>query len=128
MEIDHLKESKVVTTLLMERKRYVQALERDLNNLAQRLSQMPAVQQVILFGSYATGRADLFTDLDLLVVMPSSLDFVTRCAMLAGYLKASVALDLLVYTPQEMEQMRDRPFVRHILETGKVLYEKQPPA
>jgi len=37
-----------------------------------------------------------------------------------------VALDLLVYTPQEMEWMRERPFLRQALKTGKVLYEKLP--
>jgi predicted nucleotidyltransferase len=87
---------------------------------------MSSVQKIILFGSYATGRRDLFTDLDLLVIMDSSLDFVTRCAEVARRLRASVALDLLVYTPQEIEQMRDRPFLRHILRTGKVLYERKP--
>ena len=86
---------------------------------------MPDVQKVILFGSFARGRRDLFTDLDLLVIMDSSLSFVARCAEMARRLQAGVALDLLVYTPQEMEQMRDRPFLRHALATGKVLYETE---
>ena len=111
--------------LSVERERYVLALERDLNCLVQQLSSMPAVQRVILFGSYATGRRDLLTGLDLLVVMESPLDFVTRCAELARHLRADVALDLLVYTPQEMEHMRERPFLRQALKSGKVLYEKR---
>lgn len=111
--------------LSIERERYARTLEQDLNNLVQQLSNMPTVQKVILFGSYATGRVDLFTDLDLLVVMPSSLDFVARCVELARRLRAGVALDLLVYTPQEMDQMRSRPFLRHVLKTGKVLYERE---
>lgn len=64
------------------------------------------------------------TDLDLLVIMESPLDFVTRNVDLARRLQAGVALDLLVYTPQEIKQMHDRPFIRRILETGKVLYER----
>jgi predicted nucleotidyltransferase len=109
------------------RNRYAQALAHDLDSLVQQLRTMPEVQMVILFGSYAAGRRDLFTDLDILVVMQSPLDFVTRSIELARRLRASVALDLVVYTPEEMEQMRHRPFVRHILKTGKVLYERQPP-
>ena len=101
--------------LSAERTRYVEALANDLDSL---------VQQVILFGSYAAGRRELGTDLDLLVVMESPLDFVTRNADLAGRLQAGVALDLLAYTPQEMEQMRHRPFIRRALETGQVLYER----
>ena len=58
--------------------------------------------------------------------MHSQLDFVTRNAELARCLRAGVALDLLVYTPRELEQLRDRPFLRHALKTGKVLYEKEP--
>jgi predicted nucleotidyltransferase len=107
----------------MERERYITALAHDLESLVEQLRQIPAVQKVILFGSFAQGRRDLFTDLDLLVVMDSSLDFVARGVDLARQLRAGVALDLLVYTPQEMETMRDRPFIRHALATGEVLYE-----
>jgi predicted nucleotidyltransferase len=114
-----------IPTLAGERKSYVEALAQDLDSLVQQLSRIPAIQKVILFGSYATGRRDLFTDLDLLVIMDSSLDFVSRNVALARDLQARVALDLLVYTPQEMEQMRERPFLRHALKTGKVLYERK---
>ena len=114
-------------TLSQARERYAQALGHDLESLVQQLGAMPDVQLILLFGSYATGRRDLLTDLDLLVVMQSALDFVTRSAELARCLRASVALDLLVYTPEEMAQMRHRPFLRHILKTGKVLYERKSP-
>ncbi|MBN1992365.1 MAG: nucleotidyltransferase domain-containing protein [Anaerolineae bacterium] len=116
----------MTSTLSIARDRYTKTLAQDLNSLVRQLSGMPTVQMVMLFGSYAAGRRDLFTDLDLLVVMHSSLDFVTRCAELARCLRARVAVDLLVYTPQEMERMQNRPFMRHILHTGKVLYERKP--
>lgn len=32
-------------------------------------------------------------------------------------------LIFMVYTPTEMEQMRERPFISHALTTGKVMYE-----
>ena len=118
---------RAMATISVERERYAKALAHDLDSLVQQLRSMPDVQQVILFGSYATGRQDLFTDLDLLVVMHSPLDFITRTVELARRLRASVALDLVVYTPAEMQRMRHRPFVRHILKTGKVLYERKSP-
>lgn len=114
-----------MTTLSIEREQYVKALANDLNSLVQQLGSMPAVQKVILFGSYASGRRDLLTDLDLLVVMHSPLDFVTRSVELARRLRAGVALDLLVYTPEEIKRMRGRPFLRHVLKTGNVLYESK---
>jgi predicted nucleotidyltransferase len=115
-----------MTPLSAARERHAQALAHDVRSLTQQLCAIPEVELVVLFGSYATGRRDLFTDLDILVVMSSCLDFVTRSAALARRLRASVALDLLVYTPEEMVQMRHRPFMRHLLKTGKVLYERQP--
>jgi predicted nucleotidyltransferase len=54
-----------------------------LEALVIRLRGIPEVYKVVLFGSYAKGRRDLFTDLDLIVVMDSRDDFVTRCAELA---------------------------------------------
>jgi predicted nucleotidyltransferase len=114
-------------TFSTERERHAQALAHDLDRLVQQLCTMPEVQMVILFGSYAAGRRDLFTDLDILVVMQSPLDFVTRSIELARRLRVGVALDLVVYTPEEMQEIRHRPFIRHILKTGKVLYERQPP-
>ena len=86
---------------------------------------MPEVERVILFGSYAAGRRDLFTDLDLLVVMSSEQDFVQRTADLYRLLAAGVDLDLLVYTPEEFDRQRERGLVRQALKTGRVLYEKK---
>ena len=83
------------------------------------------MEQVILFGSYAAGRVDLFTDLDLLGMMPSTLDFVSHDAQLARQLKVGAPLDLLVYTPEETELMRPRPFLKHLFKTSRVLYEKK---
>jgi predicted nucleotidyltransferase len=111
--------------LSVQREHYIRALERDLESLVSQLRGMPEVHKVILFGSYAKGRRDLFTDLDLIVVMESRDDFVTRCAGLAGRLNAGVALDLLVYTPGEWEKIQQRPFFRHALQAGKVLYERK---
>ena len=111
-------------TLQDRRTAHAAELAHDLDAVVRQLAAMPAVCRIVLFGSYAAGRRDLLTDLDLLVVMDSSLDFVARNAQLAAQVHASVALDLLAYTPDEFARMRDRPFIRHALATGKVLYEK----
>ncbi len=90
-----------------------------------RLAGMPEVERVILFGSCAAGRRDLFTDPDLLVVMDSDQDFVHRTAELYRRVAQDVDMDLIVYTPEEFEAQRNRGFVRRALETGRVLYEKE---
>jgi len=111
--------------LAQRRAEYAEALDRALDKIMAHLTNMPEVEQVILFGSYAAGRRDLFTDLDLLVVMSSEQDFVRRTAELYQQVAAGVDLDLLVYTPEEFERLRQRGFVRQALETGRVVHEKK---
>ena len=107
------------------RRRYREALEQAVARITAQLAALPQVERAILFGSYAAGRRDLFTDLDILVVMHSTQDFVTRTAELTRLLATDVDLDLLVYTPEELEQSRARGFIRRVLATGQVIYERR---
>jgi predicted nucleotidyltransferase len=111
--------------LQQKRLKYRQALEKSLDEILKHLSQMPEVEKVILFGSYAAGRRDLLTDLDLIVVMETDQDILQRTARLIQKLHATVDLDLLVYTPEEFERQRESGFLRHSIETGKIIYEKK---
>jgi predicted nucleotidyltransferase len=79
-------------------------------------------QQVVLFGSVARGQAGLTSDLDLLIVWDTSLDFVERSAEVYRRLQPTVAADLLVYTPAEMTRLQGQPFLRRALAEGQVLY------
>ena len=81
------------------------------------------VQRMILFGSVARGNPGLTSDLDLLVVWDTSLDYLARTVELYRRLAPQVAVDLLVYTPDEMKRMIHTPFVRKVLTEGSVLYE-----
>lgn len=62
-------------TLTEARAEYVSLLEKTLQQIVAKLSAMPEVERISLFGSYASGRADLFTDLDLLIVMETGQPF-----------------------------------------------------
>lgn len=114
-----------LAALQEKRRAYSQALARALDDIVARLAQHGDVERAILFGSYAQGRDDLFTDLDLLIVMASDEPFVTRTAGMYAYLAPRVDVDLLVYTPAEFEAQRNRRFLRHALQEGTVIYEKQ---
>ena len=113
-------------TIAETRTQYQQSLSGALQQIVRALHDLPQVERAILFGSYAAGRRDLFTDLDILIVMHSDLDFVSRTAEMYRHLCSPVDLDLLVYTPEELERNQDRAFLRQIVEKGKVIYEKQP--
>lgn len=56
--------------------------------------------------------------------MESGLPFVERMGRIYRQVAPRVAADILVYTPEEWERMRERPFFGEALLTGKVPYEK----
>ncbi|MFN0175657.1 MAG: nucleotidyltransferase domain-containing protein [Saprospiraceae bacterium] len=87
-------------------------------------------EKIILFGSYAQGEAKDDSDLDLAVVKKSDLPQHKRSAEFRKALRANgrrwfFGMDILVYTPEEIEIGKSHPhsFVQEILSTGKVLYE-----
>jgi predicted nucleotidyltransferase len=114
-------------SLAKKRSAYRQDLEKASRSILRQLSAMPEVEKVILFGSYAAGRRDLFTDLDLLVVMDTQKNFITRTTELYRKIQSGVDLDMLVYTPEEFEQQKNKPFIRNALASGKVIYERRGP-
>jgi predicted nucleotidyltransferase len=83
------------------------------------------VNRISLYGSYARGRADLFTDLDVLVIMDTDKPFVERTAEIYALLALPVDADILCYTPGEFEKMKGTAFLKAILADEVVLYEKK---
>jgi predicted nucleotidyltransferase len=67
-------------------------------------------ERAVVFGSWARGTADGFSDLDLAVVLATDLPRLERARALSGLLDAlPLGVDLLVYTPEEFaEGLRDR--------------------
>lgn len=96
-------------------------LTAELERLAARLRELGA-SEVWLFGSLARGAVHEGSDLDLLVVMDTPLPFVERLAHVYRELGPKVAADLFIYTPQEMEDLKEtNPLVRAALREGRRL-------
>jgi len=104
-------------------KEYKTLLETELERITRELKQLGA-QKIILFGSYARGHADLFTDLDIIAVLKSDLPFMERIGFIYGKIVPRVAADILVYTPEEWQTVREKPFFKKATAEGRVLYEK----
>ncbi len=85
-------------------------------------------EKIILFGSMARGDADEYSDIDLIVIKDTKQRFVRRLVEITAFLPLDTAVDVLVYTPKELEAMlaEGNPFIEHALNEGKVLYEKPP--
>ncbi len=84
-------------------------------------------EKIILFGSYAYGKPDSDSDLDLLIIKKTSDRFIDRWINIRQIVsdpKRSIPFDPIVLTPKEIEErlaMGDQ-FVEEIIKKGEVLY------
>ncbi|MDA1349917.1 MAG: nucleotidyltransferase domain-containing protein [Chloroflexi bacterium] len=96
-----------------------------------RASLVPILQRgharkAIVFGSYARGEADEYSDLDLIIVANTARPFFERLKDFMGVFDVwRRGLDMLIYTPDELEEMlaERRPFIELAMEEGVVIYE-----
>ena len=69
------------------------------------------VEQVWVFGSYASGQLGPQSDVDLILVCSTTLPFPIRSREFADLLDIGPRLDLLVYTPDEFTLLTTNPTV-----------------
>ena len=88
------------------------------------LDQYGPLEKIILFGSYARGDTDEYSDLDLILVKKTAKRFVER---LLEVPLLPVHADVFVYTPEEFERMQENenPFLLSALESAKIIYERK---
>ena len=85
--------------------------------------------KAIVFGSYARGDADEYSDLDLIIVAETDKRFLQRHKDYRPVFRSwdpwGKSLDLLIYTPEEMVSMQvnSNPFICSALQEGVVVYE-----
>ena len=78
---------------------------------------------VLLFGSRARGTHDDLSDIDLIVVYDTDKRFLDRLEELYRLWDLPGAVDILAYTPQEFEEMKERSgFVADAVEQGRVIF------
>ncbi len=83
-------------------------------------------QRVILFGSWARGDEDEYSDLDLVIIKETQERFLDRLERVYDLVKPTFAMDVLVYTPKELAEMQERNnyFTEMVLKEGVVIYER----
>lgn len=102
-------------------------LEQELKRVTKVLVREYQPQRMILFGSLATGRVHEWSDIDLAIVKDISRRFIDRIGDVLHLTHPQVGLNVVVYTPQEVDQMsaNDNYFwVDEIEKKGKVLYDR----
>jgi predicted nucleotidyltransferase len=103
-------------------------IERELNRMMEILIRDYEPEKLILFGSAAQGEFHAWSDLDLVVIKKTSKPLLERIEEVLRLVRPRVGLDVLVYTPEEMETLVDerRSFVLdEIIYKGAVAYERR---
>ncbi|PWB56161.1 MAG: hypothetical protein C3F06_01325 [Candidatus Methanoperedenaceae archaeon] len=98
--------------------------------IATKISQSFNPEKIILFGSYAWGKPEIDSDLDLFIVMESKDRPIKRAVSVRHVLRdLYVPMDILVRTPDEIQHRIDigDPFIKKILRDGQVIYARNSP-
>lgn len=96
-------------------------LEDELRVFIDQWSRDPSIKKIILFGSVARGEGHRGSDLDLIIIQETDKKFLSRLEPF--YRDARVAMDILVYTPEEFAAMAEGVFLKNALQDGVVIYE-----
>lgn len=98
-----------------------------LREVVERIADALAPEQVILFGSYAEGRATADSDLDLLVVTERRLSRKERLARMRGMFRdMPLPIQVITISRQEFEETQDviGGIAYPASKYGRVVYEK----
>ena len=100
---------------------------KSLRPAIQRIVRELAPQKIVLFGSYAYGKPNPHSDVDLLVIMDTDQPHKERSwAVSRLLLPRPFPVDILVKTPDEVKEALESGdfFLKEILSRGIVLYER----
>jgi len=100
-------------------------IQKEIENISSQIIAKYNPEKIILFGSAASGKATPDSDLDFLIIKKDTPYYgADRIRELSRLIDRNIAVDFLVYRPEEWEQrlkMGD-PFLKLILLEGKILY------
>lgn len=98
--------------------------DQELQNIVDQLVKNYQPEKIILFGSFASGRTHKWSDIDLVAVKKTNKRFYDRIGEISTFLPHNFPIDILVYTPEELVQMKSNYFIKNeVLGKGKVMYE-----
>jgi len=86
------------------------------------------ITQAIVFGSFARGDVSPHSDIDLILIQQTQQRFWERYTGVLEELNRCIperAVDVLIYTPAELERIAHRAFIQTALREGKVIYESE---
>ena len=116
-------EADIRVKLKERRIRYEDSLAKEKERILSSLIAL-GVDKVFLFGSYARGDKNP-QDLDFIVIWDTHSDYLSRTEALYKHVSPKVAVDMLVYSPGEFQEIKERSFMKNILNDAVTLYAKK---
>jgi predicted nucleotidyltransferase len=111
------------------RAEFKRVTRKQINAVVQKIVDEFNPEKVILFGSYAYGKPNIDSDVDMLVVMESEERPAPRTSRVLGAILdvKTFPMDLLVRTPRELERRLAIGdfFMQEVIGRGKVLYARR---
>jgi uncharacterized protein len=86
------------------------------------------IRKAILFGSAGRGEMTAHSDIDLILVMDTNARFIDRYTGILFELNNLIqgtSVEPLIYTAEELESMKGRPFIEKALREGISVYEQK---
>ena len=99
----------------------------DIKNVAVPLLKKTPAKKALVFGSWARGTQTRHSDVDMMVLSDETgKRFFDRYDDFDELIDAfgRIGLELLIYSDREISDMKDRPFIKTILNEGVVIYER----
>lgn len=107
--------------------KFPQVIRAEINKIVRQVVDAYQPEKIILFGSYAYGKPDSDSDIDLLIIKKTSEQFIDRLIHVRKTVsdsERSIPLELIVLTPEELEErlaIGDQ-FIEEIVTKGEILY------
>lgn len=102
-------------------------LRAELNRITEILRTQYFPEEVILFGSFAQERIDESSDIDLVIIKQTNKRFIDRIGEVIELCHPKMAVDFIVYTPEEFCNLKkEENFIKEeVIGKGKVIYERR---
>jgi CRISPR-associated endonuclease Cas3-HD len=113
--VDNISKTRRYSNLKAELERWIEVLKKEYDP-----------ESIFLFGSFVRGKIRDWSDVDIVIIKKTSKRFLDRIKEVIMILKPKVGADILVYTPEEFNELtNNRPFLKkEVLEKGAKIYER----
>ena len=101
--------------------------QKEIKKITKQIVENYHPEKIILFGSYAWGKPNENSDVDMFIVKNTRKDPMQRCYEVRKDIDSLFPLDILVFNSEEIKKRLkiNDFFVEKIINNGKVLYGKE---